>query len=266
MYNKINDWHFHTNYSDGNCDVKYLLDEIIKANQIESIAITDHNTVEACKKIFESRFSNKKLVFGIEFSTNVANVHILGLGVDPYNKILANTITEMKHNNVVLFIKQYRLLQLSGISISEEDYCGKYGILDVMKNAEILVRKGYAQSVSEAYTKYLDCGRIAYVPESLLTVDDIVSAIHGSGGIAILAHPHSFGDFSHSVDLVIEHKLDGVEIVNCRHYNDQNILQWVEFCKKNNLTMTTGSDCHNIIKYKSMLQLILQVRNNYNID
>ena len=55
--------------------------------------------------------------------------------------------------------------------------------------ARVLVEAGYANSVSNAFDKYLLPGKCGYVPKAEVNVAEAAKLIAGAGGIAVLAHP-----------------------------------------------------------------------------
>lgn len=85
--------HIHTEYSDGIMTVEELLEK--SKNKI--VAITDHDTIEGCKKALEICPDNVDLALGVEISTVAINfpkqpkplpIHLLVYGIDPHDKKL----------------------------------------------------------------------------------------------------------------------------------------------------------------------------------
>ena len=72
------DYHIHTNFSDGEGDCKQIIDSA-KEKGYKLIAITDHNTVEAHKKI-----QDKILLPGVEFDCwfGYVYIHLLAYGIN----------------------------------------------------------------------------------------------------------------------------------------------------------------------------------------
>ena len=81
------DLHIHTNYSDGECGFRAILDKA-KILNYKNIAISDHNTVQG---YIENSWENYPfLIPAVEFDCLDGHllVHILGYGIDPNNKEL----------------------------------------------------------------------------------------------------------------------------------------------------------------------------------
>lgn len=76
--NKLVNLHIHTAHSDGEGDEKQIL-EAAKKQGYKLIAITDHNTVEAHKKV-----QDEILLTGVEFDCwfGYVFIHLLGYGID----------------------------------------------------------------------------------------------------------------------------------------------------------------------------------------
>jgi predicted metal-dependent phosphoesterase TrpH len=73
-----------------------------------------------------------------------------------------------------------------------------------------------------------------------------ISCVKEAGSIPVLAHPGSglYGnDYKKTVSAVLEMGIDGLE---CYHpENSPEVTKYcLEICKKNNLYITGGSDCH----------------------
>ena len=55
--------------------------------------------------------------------------------------------------------------------------------------AQLLVDKGYAFSIGDAFIKYLDRGARAYVSRERIEPEECIALIREAGGVAVLAHP-----------------------------------------------------------------------------
>ena len=64
------DLHNHTNYSDGVCTPKELLELAVK-NNVDIFALTDHDSVFGCEEILNlSKNYNTRVILGLELSTD----------------------------------------------------------------------------------------------------------------------------------------------------------------------------------------------------
>ena len=84
------DMHQHSTFSDGTDNVEDLLKKN-KSTGIVTMALSDHDTIDGCKKILQEK-TNVGLNFinGVEFSTddNGETVHLLAYGFDVNDKII----------------------------------------------------------------------------------------------------------------------------------------------------------------------------------
>ena len=77
---KIIDLHIHTNISDGALTPKEIIDEA-KKNNVHTIAIADHDTIDAyTKKLFNyAKNNNINIIPAVEISTKINNVSLESL-------------------------------------------------------------------------------------------------------------------------------------------------------------------------------------------
>lgn len=90
-FKKIN-LHIHTTCSDGKAEAEDIL-KSAKEQGYELIAITDHNTIEAHKRI-----QDDILMTGVEFDCwcGYVFIHLLAYGIDIHNKELAQFMAKTK--------------------------------------------------------------------------------------------------------------------------------------------------------------------------
>ena len=128
------DLHMHTKYSDGTDDVIELLKKA-ELKKINTISITDHNTVDAylaLENIDVSTYYSGKIIVGVELNTKVLNVpiEILGYGFD-YKLLkekLPGIYISAEERNKIEFSRLVEKCKKTGIEISDSDisqYDGK---------------------------------------------------------------------------------------------------------------------------------------------
>ena len=272
------DLHIHTRFSDGELDLLELRDRMLD-NELNKIAITDHDTIIRLKKAKELFLnSGIEMITGIEFNTAERNMHILGYGIDDLNKV-ESAINEIKFKNMDAYYKTIFLLQQEGIEISsgevqkvivEDDkarlkcYADEMmalGILDYAMFDDLqpntipdkrmivkyLIKKGYVKSVLEAYEKYIGRGQSCYVPIDKLSQYDVIKLINESGGVPVLAHPVRLGYSDKKIEDTIKDLkswgLEGLEVYGTRMIPEKQKL-YENLADKYDLIMTAGSDFH----------------------
>lgn len=244
------DLHTHTNFSDGNLTPEELLDKA-KNIGLKYLAITDHDTVDGVKYIYENGIypeKNLKIIFGVEFSALNPDydVHIVGYNIDIYNGALSDMINEVIEARWIRFTEIIKNLQDRKYSIREADVLQVTGSSRSIGRAHIaraLVKKGMFKSIREAFEKMLGKGKPAYAPRYFPEVDKVVDVIRQAGGQAMLAHPGLVGS-----DTLVEElcrKVDALEVYYPAH-KPLDIQKYLGIAKKFNLMVGGGSDFHGV--------------------
>jgi len=126
------------------------------------------------------------------------------------------------------------------------------GILGRPHIADYLTKKGIVTDRQEAFDKYLvKCD----VPKYPLLLPEASRLIRNAGGRLVHAHPNDPNgtslisltrDLSEQGKIIRENMLDYIDGVECWHsrHDAETTAFYVDFCKKNGLLMTGGSDCH----------------------
>ena len=250
------DLHVHTNHSDGRLDPTKIVD-IAVLKGLSGIAITDHDTVTGINEAIERSLSydNFKVIPGIEFSCIYKDeeVHILGYFIN-YKSPSINETTEAlkvarieRGNQIIYKLNKLGLhISIEDIKVfSGEDYIGRPHI------ARALINKGYVYTVQEAFDRYLNRGRSAYVERESLTIEDTIKLIRSNGGISILAHPGLLKNKGIIKDC-ISLNIDGIECVHSKH-SKEDVKKFYKIAKENDLITTGGSDCHGDSTNKPLL-------------
>ena len=117
--------------------------------------------------------------------------------------------------------------------------------------AQIMVRKGYAASVKEAFSKYLSVGCYAYSNRQALTGPEAVSIIREAGGIAVAAHLHLIkmpdDQLKEYLKSLIPYGLDGVEGYYSDYTPDME-QRYRAMAKELGLVISGGTDYHGANK------------------
>ena len=242
------DLHTHTNFSDGSFSPEELVAEAKKIG-LAYLSVTDHDTVEGVKYLYENGlFSDKnlKIIPGIEFSTfhPEHDIHIVGYNIDIYDGGLSDMIDEISESRWERFSKIIKNLQEQKYNIRETDVLKMAGgskSVGRFHIARTLVKNGTFKTIREVFEKMLAKGKPAYAPRFFPEIDDVVEVIHQAGGKAFLAHPLLVGD-DEIVETVCK-KVDGLEIFYPCH-KPQDIQRYKTLASKYNLEISGGSDFH----------------------
>lgn len=187
------DLHTHSVYSDGTCTPAQLIQAARDAG-LSAVALSDHNTVAGLPLFLEAaRGSGVEAIPGIEFSTEYekTELHILGLYIAPehygaINALLQNYLVQKEQSNRDLV---HRLNQ-AGIQIDYDEIAAQAAgrINRAVIGAE-MVRKGYCESVKEAFSQWLSEKRGYYIPAKRPDAYETIRFIKSIGAAAVLAHP-----------------------------------------------------------------------------
>lgn len=261
------DLHIHTNKSDGILMPTEVIDEAVK-NGVDTIAIADHDTVEAySNSLFEyAKAKNVKLIKAVEISTKTdkAGIHVLGYNIDINNEKLKQKLYELRNaRHIYLHDVAERLgeieYKVNVKALDKVDAVTKAHIaLDVVRNPEnkdLLIKEfGHIPEKGEFIETIMNEGCPAYVKKSTITPKEAAELIRMAGGKAVLAHPVAYEhednlDENEILDIVKDMKADGIE-TNYIYINRNNeiineIQKWNEFAQKYNLPVTIGSDFHS---------------------
>jgi predicted metal-dependent phosphoesterase TrpH len=109
---------------------------------------------------------------------------------------------------------------------------------------QVLVEKGYASNMDEAFVRYLvPCNE----PKRFFPIADAITMIHAAGGCAVLAHPPFIGlddgELRSCLEVFRSMGLDGLEAYNSGTDN-AGIDRYITIARQMDLIVTGGSDFH----------------------
>lgn len=115
----------------------------------------------------------------------------------------------------------------------------------------MLVAIGAAESIDDAFERYLANGRPGYVPKGRLTGPDVARLARASGGVAVLAHPYSTGlsgtELARLVEELAAAGFAGLEATYGR-YSPRQRQDLGNLARRFDLVATGGSDHHGASK------------------
>ncbi len=242
------DMHMHTCASDGTWDVFELKEQLIK-NKINIFSITDHDCVDNVKKIQEIIIPKDNLLFipGTELSADYQGreYHLTLYNYDIENQNLLDLINdtnENKLNSNKEYISTYAASKYE--NISREDY-EKYEYnrkRGGWKSANYMIDKGIHKDV---VSHLRDVGKSG-LKAKLKNPEEVIKIAKKSGGKIFLAHPSyhyiSYRMPEDELEFWLELGIDGIECFS--PYNKDSIKYYKDFCNRNNLMISGGSDCH----------------------
>lgn len=254
---KIIDLHTHTNYSDGELSPNELIRLAVK-NKIGILAITDHDTVAGLNNIDYNMPELKylRLIPGIELNAKVnkGTMHILGYNIDKDNIPLNQKLYELRSTNANRIISILEQIKKDyNIVFDYEDLRSLFTAKHNLGRPDIAilcVKNGYANSVQDAFDKYLkEANNKVRGKNKVLTYQECITLILNSGGIPVLAHPKTLELTEKELLILIKemvsYGLQGIEVYHSTHTKEE-IELYLYIANKYNLLISGGSDYHGI--------------------
>ncbi len=247
------DLHCHTTASDGKLTPSEIIERAL-ANNVNALAITDHDTVQG---LFEAHEYNRSaetpitLINGVEISCCWENhdIHVVGLNVDIHSELLETYLENQRRLRERRALEIGRRLEKAGVTGAYQGAKSFAGDAALSRGhyASWLVERGYAKCRNSVFKKYMTRGKPGYVPSNWKSIGEAISVIHQAGGQAVLAHP---GGYKFSAKwlkrLVREFKEasgDAMEVVlGQQSINDRSDL--IALSHQNELFASLGSDFH----------------------
>ena len=252
------DLHLHTSFSDGTYSPEELV-AVGKALGFSALAVTDHDTIEACRRMGAAcETAGVEFVPGTELTAehNGIEVHILGLFIDPEDPGLLSEMAKFQNVRQQRIHEMVERINKLGVPLKKETVfkiasCRSPGRPHV---ARALVKDGLCANAEEAFERLLKKGKPGWVPKFKMPGSEAIRLIQNSGGLAIMAHPR----LNRTDDIIpglVEAGLDGIECFHTKH-STHNCEHYLEIAEKYELLVTGGSDCHGMSKGRPLIGTI----------
>ena len=250
------DLHVHTCCSDGTLTPDELV-ALAKKKGLAAIAITDHDTVSGVSEALEAgKQYGIQVVPGIEMSTVMdgKDVHLVGLFVKPENEELQACLADARAKREDRNRRSLKQLREAGIAVTDEDLkeLGEGRVLTRGNLAELLVKKGYAQSVKEAWNQYMKRGQVGYASRKLPTPEECIRVLHAAGALVFVAHTNQIdkNDPEHGIAIcrrILDMGADGLETEYCQ-FDDYWKDVTEKLAEEYSCLRSGGSDFHGTLK------------------
>lgn len=267
------DLHVHTNCSDGSDEWKEVLN-LAERKGVKYLSITDHNTCEAYEKMKKediSKYYSGTLINGIELNTKALGIGIELLGYGINTDIMNNEVkvlykdfekqTKNKREAKIL----YDICQKLGMNLDEKileeyktleyTYASSYIHKKIKENSEN--RRFFTCDESwdndmVFYRKEMSNPKSKFFIDStkfLPTIQETIDLIKKAGGLVFVPHIYVYGENSMPIfeHITKNYKVDGFECYYSK-FNDEQTRFLLEYCKKNKLYISGGSDYHGRVK------------------
>lgn len=240
------DLHVHSSASDGQQSTTEIL-QLARRLALDAVAITDHDTTAGLRGLHSA--VDLRLVPGIELGAidQGQRIDILGYFIDIEHDGLCEALARFQANRKDRGQQIIAALARIGIELEWARVVALAGRESVGRPhiARALVEAGYADSVPDAFERYIGEDSPAYVARLTLTPEAAVTLIHEAGGAAVLAHPVYVPDFAAMVERLVPAGLDGIEVFYPAHTREIE-TQARQLALRHDLVMTGGSDFHGL--------------------
>lgn len=240
------DLHVHSDVSDGAYSPRAVVEHAASL-RLETIALTDHDTVEGCRPAIAagSEFGVRVIV-GCEFSVAASwgEMHLLAYFLpldDPRLTEFIDAQQDMRSKRATAIVER---LGDIGIAVSVDDVLAKAqgGAVGRPHIARALVDCGTVDDVGDAFRKYLGANRPAFVPKTLPDLAEVTAMVRSIGGVTSAAHLRSRATRATLIGLRSA-GVDAVEVVHPAHV-EVVAGKISTLALRTGLLRTGGSDWH----------------------
>ncbi len=251
------DLHTHSDVSDGS-DPPERIPELAVEAGCSAVALTDHDSLAGIGPA-RRRAGELGITFvpGCEISCRSAGsggMHVLVYFVDddasPLGEELVRLREDRRRRNLAL---TDRLIHL-GVPLTYEMVVAQAGGEAGVGRphfAAAMVAVGAADSVDDAFDRFLANRQPGFVPKARLSADEVGRLARESGGVAVLAHPYSIGLEGAELARVVEDLaavgFAGIEALYGR-YSIRQRRELGNLARRFDLVATGGSDHHGLVK------------------
>ncbi len=232
------------------------------ASGLRTLAITDHDTLSAYKTAGPRAAElGLRLVPGVEISTRARNrsVHLLAYwpGGFPGAAFLGwlEEMLEIRRERNLRLAAKLRELGIP-ITLEEAEALGRT-VTGRVHFAKLLIAKGYAQNINEAFDRYIGEDAPGFVLMEDPKTPAAIQKVREHGGVPVLAHPIRLGMRDAEVEEGFvreqaEAGLIGLEVM----HSDQDAAAQAKYkalADRYGLLYSGGSDYHGEIKPQIVL-------------
>jgi predicted metal-dependent phosphoesterase TrpH len=252
------DLHCHSSCSDGSMSPIELI-QFAHSKGFKGLSITDHDTIEAYKpaSIAVAQELGIKLGTGVEFSCDYqgTSLHILAYDYSLKTKAIHDLCDrhikrrQQRNEGILNLLNKHQMfIEMEELASVQSE---PKGILGRPHIALLMVEKGYAFSIKDAFQRFLGEGKKCYVKGASFSIEETSEVIHEAGGKMFVAHPHLIPKHV-SIKELLKLPFDGIECYYSR-FPRNYAEKWIAVCTKKELLVCGGSDFHGDLKPENSL-------------
>jgi len=244
------DLHVHSSHSDGTDSPAHIFREAERIG-LGAIGLTDHDTVSGIPEaVAAAADAGVEIVPAIELSgyTGAREIHIVGLFIDWTHAGLIARLEQLKHDRERRMVQMVARLCGLDVDISPEE------VLDLaagappsrMHLAEVIRSRGYAESINDAFVRYIGDNGPAFVSKPFMTPEEAIQLVRTAGGVPVMAHP-GLTRRDEDIPQLVRAGLAGIEAYSPAHPAEV-VEHYVRLAEKHGLVVSGGSDYHGTRK------------------
>lgn len=248
------DLHTHTHFSDGVLSVEDLLLQA-KAQELQAISITDHDTLNAYTSAFDlAKFHDLILLPGFELSTYHEStcVHVLAYGFELEHERLNETLSHLAKERTERIEKIFARLKKRTLNVDLEEFVSSYPYAQLGRAhiADYLVKLNVVKTIPEAFDHYLGDKQVGSLLLKTISTLDGIQLIQEAKGFAVLAHPYLI-KHKNQLRKILTLPFDGIEVYYS-NYPRSKTASMEQYALEHNKILTGGSDFHRPQPHQSL--------------
>ncbi len=255
------DLHIHSTASDGSFTPAEIV-SLASTLNLKAIAITDHDSVEGAKAAMQLPSpAPLNLLAGVEISTSFpdtftcgGSLHLLGYDMDVDDPTLNQLLLTLRQAREKRTPKIIRRLNALGHDITLPELFSRFkkGQVGRPHIAQLMMEKGFVNSIDEAFDNFLGKNGPAYVDKHRIDCEQAIKTVINAGGISVLAHPGLIKlppnkTLEELITALKKAGLNGIEAYYPNHTKGET-TDYLNIAKQFDLLVTGGTDFHGTIK------------------
>ncbi len=244
------DFHCHSTASDGILTPSELM-KLAYEQGVRVLTLSDHDSTEGIAEARRAieQYDDFTLIPSVEMGTDIpgGEVHVLGFYLLPENEELQAALLRLRNSRELRGQGMVEKLRGMGMDVTWEQvqrFAGD-GAVGRPHVAQALLEKGFVDTVTQAFDKYIGRDGPAYVDRIKMTPSEAVATIARLGGVPCLAHPRDLKNLDGILEELKEAGLMGMEVYY-KDYADEAVAMLADAARRFNLIAWGGSDYHGL--------------------
>ncbi len=242
------DLHIHSSASDGLLEPAQVVRAAVEG-RLDLIALADHDTMAGVPMAqHTAQGLDLEIVPALEMSSTHQGreIHVLGYFVDPESPIMKKRETMARNRREARLREMVERLRDRGVELAFDKVLavsgGRSGALGRPHLARALVAEGHADTIEDAFERFIGDHNPAFVPTDLARPTECVEAIREVGGVAVWAHP-PMDVLEELTRPMVDAGLQGLEAYRPNHGSGY-VMDLEAVARSYDLVTTGGSDWH----------------------